>query len=187
MAHDFLNSFHGGNGRFVSMHTLRYLYGLLTIVISSIAAHAHDRFEGTIDIRASDECLELIVIVPSATVSGLLKSNDNSLLTRDTLAAHRSALLSTADKLCLLEDNASKPLQPARIQLSVGDNGEVCYLLEYPFDARPFTLKVALLAMLPSPHFFVVTDHRGKAPRSAVLVRDHSSFDMTDVASKKSP
>ena len=108
------------------MTFFRYLIPSFCMLLSAACAFAHDRFEGTIDIHSSREGLELTVIVPAATVSVLLKSTDNSLITKETLATHRPALLAAADALSCLHDSKSKPLTPSRIQLSIGENGELC-------------------------------------------------------------
>lgn len=169
------------------MTFFRYLIPSFCILLSAACAFAHDRFEGTIDIQSSQECLELTVIVPAATVSVLLKSTDNSLVTKDTLAIHRPALLAGADALCCLHDSANQPLRPSRIQLSIGENGELCYLFEYPAATQPASLSVALLNSLPNQHFFVVSDYRSKPARRAVLVQGKANLDLNPAAPPQSP
>lgn len=154
----------------------RYLLASLCFFLSSVITLAHDRFEGTIDIRASGECVELVAIMPAATVAVLLKSKDNHLINQSTLATHRADLLSTADAVACLLDDTGKIIPPTRIQLSIGENGELCYLFEYPVSIQPVKLSVNLLQSLPNQHFFVVSDHRSEPSHRAVLVRDKSSF-----------
>jgi hypothetical protein len=170
------------------MNSLRYFIAAICLFLfSNTCAFAHDRFEGTIDLHSSAECLEVTVIVPAATVSVLLKSTENKLVTKDTLATHRPALLASADALCSLHDGKTKALQPSRIELSLGENGELCYLFEYPAATQPASLSVALLNSLPNQHFFVVSDHRAKPARRAVLIQGKASLDLIPAANPNAP
>jgi hypothetical protein len=169
------------------MTSFRYLLALLCALMSALSASAHDRFEGTIDIHSSGECLEIVVLIPAATSSLILKSNDNNLVTKDTLATHRDALLAAAEALSGLLDDAGKPVRASNIQLSVGENGELCYLFEYPSTVRPAALTVSILNTLPNRHFFVVSDHRSQPARRAVLVRDKTDFAMNTPAASATP
>ncbi len=169
------------------MTILRYLIASLCLLLSTACAFAHDRFEGTIDLHSSVECLEVTVIVPAATVSVILKSTDNSLVTKDTLPTHRPALLASAGTVSCLHDSANKAIQPSRIELSLGDNGELCYLFEYPAATQPASLSVALLQILPNQHFFVVSDYRSKPARRAVLIQGKAALDLDGAANSKAP
>lgn len=171
----------------VAMIILRYPISLLCMLLSAVCAFAHDRFEGTIDINASGECLEITVIVPAATASVMLKSSDNSLVTKDTLATHRPALLAAADAVSSLHDSTNKVLPPSRIQLSVGENGELSYLFEYPPATQPASLSVALLQLLPNQHFFVVSDHRFNPARRAILIQGKSNLELNPASPSKVP